>query len=89
MATSWELLVAGSTLSDTPGNTAWDHLNNLGGGGGPGGYILGPVSAEVINVLSSNVDPIELSANVVTTLSTSIETEHLSAIVTTTSADID
>ncbi len=87
--TAWSVLVSNSTLPDNGVNTAWDHLNNQNGGGGPGGYILGPVSAEVINVLSSNVDPIELSANVVTTLSTSIETEHLSAIVTTTSADID
>ena len=37
MATTWELLVAGSTLAEAPENSAWDHLNNLGGGtGGPG-----------------------------------------------------
>ena len=60
-------------------------------GTGPGEtvYILGPSSAHINNVLSVNVEPIDLSANVVMTLSTSIETEHLSTTVTTTSADIN
>jgi hypothetical protein len=29
----WELVTGSSTLVIDPGNTLWDHLNNLGGGG--------------------------------------------------------
>jgi len=34
MANVWELITGNSTLPVQAGNTLWDHLNNLGGGGG-------------------------------------------------------
>lgn len=37
MATAWEVLTGNSSLPDNGVNTAWDHLNNQQGGGGPGG----------------------------------------------------
>ena len=30
----WELVTGNSTIPVHPSNTFWDHLNNLGGGGG-------------------------------------------------------
>ena len=33
MPTAWQWLTANSELPDVPGNTAWDHLTNIVGGG--------------------------------------------------------
>lgn len=59
-----------------------------GTGTGENVYILGPTSAEIINVLSSNVNPIELTADITQVLSASVETTTLSANVDTTTAEI-
>lgn len=56
MATAWELLQEGSTLDD---GTAWEHINNLGGGpGGPGEdrYVLTDLRVDADIAVESVLD---------------------------------
>ena len=41
MPTAWDILVLESSLPEAPGNTAWDHLNNIVGGGGGDTFLTG------------------------------------------------
>ena len=66
MADAWDTLVAGSIIPEVPGNDAWDHLINQGGGTGPGAniYILAnvAVTAEYVE------EDVEVSAAAIRTV---------------------
>lgn len=55
----WELITDASTLPIQPGNTLWDHLNNLGGG------LPFPVPVEMIGV--ENISLINAESTQITT----------------------
>lgn len=79
---TWETLVASSTLPDNDTNTALDHLNNLGSGGsGETIYMIGATSANITNItsttiieyLSSSVNSTLLTAEITNKISTNID----------------
>lgn len=60
---TWDLLVAGSTLDADGINTSYDHISNLGGGGSGALFGQGEAIAEITDeVLSANIETV-LSAN--------------------------
>lgn len=54
MADLWELVLDSSALPDAPENDLWDHLNNLGSGSGPGGFIL--VDTAEVELMTEEID---------------------------------
>lgn len=51
MSNLWELITNASTLPIQPGNTLWDHLNNLGAGG--------PITLQIFEDIEVELDMCE------------------------------
>lgn len=67
----WELVTSSSTLPIAPANSFWDHLNNLGAGGGGLGAIYGEIEVELmadIEVFLENEYDVEIEAEFDVTL---------------------